>query len=146
MNKILSIILCVLFSVFLLFPLCGMVFATDGVTYKDTKVWINFWNNCLTGAWKGCFSYEEMVWIKDSQNPNITPTSVAQDVLLSATYMVWTVLTIVIIYCWIWYILAARWWKNPDAYKKWLVSAMIWAVLVWWAYAIVRLIQYIAKG
>jgi hypothetical protein len=145
MNKILSIILCVLFTVFSLSPLFGTVLATDGVTYKDTQVWVNFWNNCLTGMWKWCFDYEKMVWIADSQDQRITPTSVAQDVLLSATYMVWTVLAAVIIYCWVMYILAARWWKNPDAYKKWLVSAMIWAVLVRWAYAIVRLIQYIAK-
>ena len=73
-------------------------------------------------------------------------SAIAQDILLSATYMVWTALTIVIIYCWLWYIFAARWWNDINKYKNWLKKAMIWVILVWWAYVIVRLIQYIAKG
>ncbi len=138
MNRVLSIILCCLFAV-------SFLWGTIRADYNDTDVWINFSNNCLTGMWKWCFDYEKMIWIDKEQNPNITTTSIAQDVLLSATYMVWTVLTVVIIYCWLGYIFAAKWWKDPKEYKDWLVKAAIWALLVRWAYAIVRLIQYIAK-
>ncbi len=171
MKKILSIMLCGLFTVFSLFLLWGTVFAqsdqqdgkewnttkdndnnpqnegnqTQGTPDGDTKIWINFWNNCFNGMWKWCFDYEKMIWIDKVQNQNITTKSIAQDILLAATYMVGTVLTIVIIFCWLMYIFAAKWWKNPNDYKKWLINAWIWAILVRWAYAIVRLIQYIAK-
>ena len=69
-------------------------------------VWINLSWDCLVGMWKWCFDYEEMVWIADEQNKNITAMSVVQDAILSATYMVWTVLTVVIIYCGLMYIFA----------------------------------------
>jgi hypothetical protein len=146
MNRILSVILCWVFTIFLLWEtVLANQDAGSDPTYKDSGIWINFWNNCLTGMWKWCFDYEKMIWIDKVQNQNITTTSIAQDVLLSATYMVWTVLTVVIIYCWLGYIFAAKWWKDPKEYKDWLVKAAIWALLVRWAYAIVRLIQYIAK-
>ena len=74
-----------------------------------------------------------------------TAKTLSQDIVLAATYMVGTVLTIIIIYCGLWFILASRDGKDVNKYKKWLINAAIWALLVWWAYAIVRLIQYIAK-
>lgn len=119
---------------------------TKAVTYGDSKIWINFWNNCLTWMWKWCFDYEEMIWIDKAQNPNITVTSISQDVVLAATRNVWIVLSIVIIRCGLGYIFASKEGKWGEKYKKWLITAAIWALLVRWAYAIVRLIQYIAKG
>ena len=113
--------------------------------WSAADVWINLNKGCLDGMWKWCFDYEKMIWIQNQQNEDISATSIAQDVIYAATYMVWTVLTIVIIYCGLWYIFATRDWKDVNKYKKWLTSAAIWALLVWWAYAIVRLIQYIAK-
>lgn len=146
MKKLLSILLFCLITVF---SLWWTLFAQEKdkpTDYKNTDIWINFSDGCLTGIWKWCFDYEKMIWIDKVQNQNITTKSIAQDVLLSATYMVWTVLTIVIIFCWLMYIFSARWWKDPSKYKDYLVNAAIWAILVRWAYAIVRLIQYIAKG
>ena len=112
-------------------------------TEKAVDVWIDL--SCLTWMCQWAFDYEKAVWISDQQNPNITATTIAQDIIFAVTYMVWTVLTLVIIYCWLMYILASRWWKDTNAYRKWLISAAIWALLVRWAYAIVRLIQYIAQ-
>lgn len=122
---------------FLLTPIWNLAFAED--------IGISFWSGCLTGMWKWCFHYEKIIWIDDQQQQDYTATSIAQDVVFAATYMVWTVLTIVIIYCWLMYIFAAKSWKDPKDYKDWLVKAVIWSLLVRWAYAIVRLIQYIAK-
>ncbi len=119
---------------------------TGNVVYGDSEIGINFSNNCLTGMWKWCFDYEKIIWIDKSQNPNITVTSVSQDLVLAATRNVWIVLSVVIIRCGLGYIFAAREWNGGDKYKKYLVNAAIWALLVRWAYAIVRLIQYVAKG
>jgi len=92
---------------------------------------------CLTWVWNECL-------VINAEN-DYTLESIAQDVIFAATYMLWTVLTLVIIYCWLWYIFAVRWWKDVNKYKNWLKNAMIWAILVWWAYSIVRLIQYVAQ-
>ena len=120
--------------------------------FAQQKVWVNIENSgCLAGMGQDCFQYETMMWIKNYQpGSGYTATSIAQDVVVSATYMVWTVLTIIIIICWLWYIFSSTWGKglfgkSPSDYKSWLIKAAIWAVLVRWAYAIVRLIQYIAK-
>lgn len=105
---------------------------------------IDVWWECLNGLWKNCFRYTEIVWI-DNESKKYTALSIVQDIIYAATYMVWTVLTAVIIWCGFWYIVASRWGKDTNAYKKWLINGAIWAILVLWAYSIVRLIQYIAK-
>jgi hypothetical protein len=115
-----------------------------GTTWWETTVGVILWWECLTGVWKGCFDYESVIWINKNRK-KFTALSIVQDVIYAATYMVWTVLTAVIIWCGLWYIIAARWWKDTNAYRKWLINGAIWAILVLSAYAIVRLIQYIAK-
>ena len=110
--------------------------------------WINAKEKCLYWVWKWCFDYERMVFPSsnlDNVNKHKTVLTVLQDVVLWATFMVWTVLMIVIIYCGLMYIFAAWDGKEPTKYKDWLKNAAIWALFVWWGYAIVRLIQYIAK-
>ena len=137
MKKIISIIFLSLFTIFLISPLSSIVFAWDDIG-------IHFWNGCLTGMWSQCFHYEKIMWF-DKDQPDYTATSIAQDVIFAATYILWTVLTIVMIACWLWYIFEARSSSsNTSKYKTWLINAGIWALLVRWAYAIVRLVQYIS--
>ena len=112
-------------------------------SYAQWTLGISTWYECLMWMWKDCFKYEDLVDKADTTKRSAK--DVAQDVVMAATYIVWTVLTVIILYCWLMYILAARSWKDPKDYQKWLTNAWIWAVLVRWAYAIVRLIQYIAK-
>ena len=141
MKKILSTILGV-FLAFSLFIIPNVLLAQQSV---DVGVNIDK-TECLMWMGQDCFEYEKMMWIKDYQpGSGYTATSVTQDIVFSATYMVWTILTIVIIVCWLWYIFSSASGKDASKYKKWLISAAIWAVLVRWAYAIVRLIQYIAR-
>lgn len=123
----------------------SLISLTLNTTYAQQEIGIDTSNNCLIWMWKWCFRYETVIGIDEVQHANYTAESIAQDIILSATYMVWTVLTIIIIICWLGYIFAARDGKDVSKYKKWLISAAIWAILVRWAYAIVRLIQYIAK-
>lgn len=104
---------------------------------QEFSIHATWW--CLT--WVG----EECLVIEINPDNQATPESIAQDVVMSATYMVWTVLTIAIIVSWLWYIFSSASGKDPSKYKKWLMYAAIWAVLVRWAYAIVRLLQYIAR-
>ena len=139
MKKIFSLILAWAVVWLTFFGLWNFIIAAD-----SDDVWIHLTEDCLSGMGSDCMDYGKMMWI-DKEQPDYTPTSIVQDVILAATYMVWTVLTIVIIVCGLWYIFSSASGKDTSKYKKWLVSAAIWAVLVRWAYAIVRLIQYIAK-
>lgn len=144
MKKILSVLLWI-FIVFWLYAINSNVVLAQGAA-DESDVGVNTKMDCLMWMWQDCFEYEKMIWIKEYQpGSGYTATSIAQDVVVSATYMVWTVLTIVIIACWLWYIFASASGKDTSKYRKWLIYAAIWAVLVRWAYAIVRLIQYIAK-
>ena len=135
MKKILSVLLGL--SIVLLLGAPNILLAQSGWVVTD--------RSCLTWLWQWCMSVSTIFWIKDQQ-PNYTPTSIAQDVVMAATYYVWTVLTFVIIVCWLWYIFASWDGKDTSKYRKWLIYAGIWALLVRWAYAIVRLIQYIARS
>lgn len=151
-NNLLSMkkkLFALLINIFVIIPVLfiSTVFAGEG-EWSAASVWIDTREDCLMGMWQWCFDYEKAVWIDEAQHPGMSATSIVQDVIYAATYMVWTVLTLVIIYCWLMYIFASRWGQENKAsvYKKWLISGAIWALLVWWAYTIVRLIQYVANG
>ena len=133
-----------LFSSLLWIFIASLALSQINTVYAANDVGINFKDNCLVWMWRHCFHYEKIIWIADDA-PDYTAVSIAQDVIFAATYILWAVLTVVMIYCWLMYIFAARWGKDTSAYKKWLKNAMIWSILVWWAYTIVRLIQYVAQ-
>jgi hypothetical protein len=44
------------------------------------------------------------------------------------------------------YIFAGASGKEPTKAKSGIINSIIWLVIVLWAYAIIRLVQYIAKG
>jgi len=150
MKKILGLILFTVFSIIV--PVRNITLAQGEPQNQpqwnqtSSDIGIKFWNNCLKWMGRDCFDYEKMVWIADQQpEEKFSATSIAQDLIFAATYIIWTILTIVMIYCWLMYIFAARAGNDTSKYKKWLINAAIWGVLVWWAYTIVRLVQYIAK-
>ena len=133
---------------FLLIP--DLLLAQWKVGPKDVGVNIDK-TECIMWVGQNCLNYETMMWLSWYQPwEGYTATSVVQDVFYWATYIVWAVLTIVIIVCWLWYIFSSSWGKgllgkSPSEYKGYLIKAALWAILVRWAYAIVRLIQYIAR-
>jgi len=76
------------------------------------------------------------------------PTSVGlfvQDIVLSATFFIGTIVTIALVVSGIMYIMAASSWKSPDAAKKGIIGSLIGLLIVVSSYVIIRLVQYIAK-
>ena len=136
MKKILSIFLWLFVVIYGLF-LWNTILA-------ENEIGIDLWKECLTKMGENCFQYEKIIWIDDEQ-PRYSAESVVQDSIFAAAYIVWSVLTLVMIVCWLWYIRASKAWEDVSKYKKWLKNAVIWSILVRWAYAIVRLIQYVAQ-
>ncbi len=87
--------------------------------------------------------------IRKSVRDEGDPTSVGlfvQDVILSATLFIWTLVTITLIVSGLMFIFAASSGKDPANAKKWIVGSLVGLLLVVSSYVIIRLVQYIAKG
>lgn len=69
-----------------------------------------------------------------------------QDIVLSATFFIGTVVTVALIVSWLMFIFAASSGKDPANAKKGIVGSLIGLLLVVSSYVIIRLVQYIAKG
>ncbi len=82
------------------------------------------------------------------RNPN-DPTSVwlfVQDIVLSATFFIGTIVTIALIVSGLMFIFAGINGKDPTTAKKWITWSLIGLIVVACSYFIIRLIQYLAKG
>lgn len=121
---------------------------TDTTLPKDATVnWITIWQECLLN-WQCKFNVYDALGIRQSIRNPWDQTSVwlfVQDIVLSATMFIGTVITISIIVSWLMWIFAWASGKDPSKAKSWLVNSIIWLLLVISSYMIIRLVQYIAK-
>lgn len=104
--------------------------------------------DCLTNG-QCKFNIYDTLGIRKSVRSEWDPTSVGlfvQDIVLSATFFIWTVVTVALMVSGLMYIFAAASGKDPSKAKKWITGALIWLVIVACSYFIIRLIQYLAKG
>lgn len=90
-------------------------------------------------------------WLGIKQSSSEDPTSVwlfLQDIVLSMTFFIGTLVTIVIIYAGIMFIRSGI--KGDDALqstaKKGIIWGLIGMLLVMWSYVIIRLVQYLVRG
>lgn len=87
--------------------------------------------------------------IRKSVRDEGDPTSVGlfvQDIILSATLFIGTLVTITLIVSGLMFIFAASSGKDPANAKKGIVGSLVGLLLVVSSYVIIRLVQYIAKG
>ena len=83
------------------------------------------------------------------QNMTESPTSVGlfvQDIVLSATFFIGTLVTVALIVSGLMFIFAASSGKDPANAKKWIIWSLLGLLIVVSSYIIIRLVQYIAKG
>lgn len=106
--------------------------------------------DCLkkTGDGKCSINIYKMIGIRKEswQNPEVE--TFVQDIVLSATMFFWTVFTLVVFFSGFLYILSAV--QGADSLQSKAKKGIIWwavgFLLVTWAFSIVRLIQFLAKG
>lgn len=87
--------------------------------------------------------------IRKSVRNDGDPTSVGlfvQDIILSATFFIGTLVTIALIISGLMFIFAASSGKDPANAKKGIIGSLVGLVIVASSYIIIRLVQYIAKG
>lgn len=87
--------------------------------------------------------------IRKSVRDKDDPTSVGlfvQDIVLSATFFIGTLVTVALIVSGLMFIFAASSGKDPANAKKGIMGSLIGLLIVVSSYVIIRLVQYIAKG
>ncbi|MFA7298708.1 MAG: hypothetical protein WC010_03630 [Candidatus Absconditabacterales bacterium] len=87
--------------------------------------------------------------IRKSVRNSGDPTSVGlfvQDVVLSATFFIGTLVTVALVVSGLMFIFAASSGKDPANAKKGIVGSLVGLLIVVSSYVIIRLVQYIAKG
>jgi len=96
---------------------------------------------CLKNGQCGFNIYELLGFHKSS-----SPTLFVQDILLSASFFIGTVITIALIYSGIMFVFAGATGKDPSNAKSGIKYSIIGLLIVICSYSIIRLVQYIAKG
>lgn len=135
-----------IWGLFVLQWLSSISLAETGNTWTTPEVqWITMNEDCLlNGQCK--FDIYKFLGIRQSIADNNSPELFVQDILLSATFFIGTVITIGIIVSWLMFIFAGVSGKDPTKAKNWLKYSFIWLLIVISSYSIIRIVQYIAKG
>jgi hypothetical protein len=87
--------------------------------------------------------------IRQNMTDGGNPTSVGlfvQDIILSATFFIGTLVTVALIVSGLMFIFAASSGKDPANAKKGIIGSLLGLLIVVSSYVIIRLVQYIAKG
>lgn len=119
-------------------------------TYVCLKQWSNMGIDCpaekmVNGTCS--MSVYTMLGIRQS-TPNPSAGIFINDVVLSATFFIGTIVTLAIIYAWRELIRSSSTGDSGDYSKAQgkIINALIWLALVSLSYTIIRLIQYLAAG
>lgn len=94
--------------------------------------------------WQCTFDAYKAVGIRQDQ-PDTNVDTFVQDFILSSTFFIWTVVAVALMYSWWLYITA----KDDAAATKWkngIKRSFIGIILVVFAYTIIRVVQYVARG
>jgi hypothetical protein len=91
------------------------------------------------------FNYENSLGIRQS-NPNTTPTELVQDVVLTATTFIGTILTVALIVSGLMLVFGGANENTASKGRSGIKYALIGYVVVLVSYAIVRLVQFMVSG
>lgn len=103
---------------------------------------IDISTECLSN-WQCGMRTNELLNIRDSE-PADTKIFI-QDIILTATTFIWTVVVISLIVSWLMLIFAWADEKMAQKWKNWLKFSLIWLVIVLFSYVIIQVIQYVVR-
>jgi len=112
---------------------------------NDKPMGIKMDQDCLLN-WQCKFNIYQFLWIKKEIADASSPELFVQDILLSATFFIWTVVTIALVVSGLMFIFAWATGKDPTKAKAGIKNSIIWLLIVVSSYSIIRIVQYIAKG
>lgn len=127
-------------------PGCCPGTVKDWVCHQELlKMWVRVNNACLIDGQCGLNIYR-ILWIRASDNYNPSVSNVASDVINAAISFMGTVVTIVFVVTWIICSMNSISGKDTKKMMKVFVDSAVWMLMVWWSYAIIRLVQFIATA
>jgi len=139
MKKIFGIFI----TIWLLFIWLSNAQENTNTENPDTR-WITMNDKCLLN-WQCKFNIYEFLGIRQDIPDNDSPEVFVQDVLLSATFFIWTVVTIALVVSGLMFIFAWATGKDPSKAKAGIKNSLIGLLIVICSYSIIRVVQYIAK-
>lgn len=127
-------------------PGCCPGTVKDWVCHQELlKMWVRVNNACLIDGqcWLNIY---RILWIRASDNYDPSVSNVASDVINAAISMLWTIVTIVFVVAGVICSMNSISGKDSKNAMKVFVDSAVWMLMVWWSYAIIRLIQFIATA
>jgi len=121
---------------------------TENTGWDKSVMWITCDETSLVNGQCKLNIYDTL-GIRQSVRDKGDPTSVGlfvQDVILSATFFIGTLITVALIVSGLMFIFAASSGKDPANAKKGIMGSLVGLLIVVSSYVIIRLVQYIAKG
>lgn len=132
-------------KIFWLLILIIGLFSTISFAQNEEPMWITMDQDCLLN-WQCKFNLYQFLGIRTSIADASSPELFVQDILLSATFFIWTIVTIALVVSGLMFIFAGATWKDPTKAKAGIKNSFIWLLIVVCSYSIIRVVQYIAKG
>ena len=130
--------------------------SANAPTTPSQPVWTN--PNCPGGIcgdtkdfanWTAQFDIYWALWMghksKTAEGQETSVMTFIQDIILAATYFIWTVVTVALIVSWLLFVFSWADSSLRNRAKSWFKYALIWLVIVTLSVVIVRAIQFIAK-
>lgn len=113
-------------------------------TPQPSAMGITLNENCILN-WQCKFNIYEFLGIKKEIANASSPELFVQDILLSATFFIGTVVTVALVVSGLMFIFAGATGKDPTKAKAGIKNSIIWLLIVVCSYSIIRIVQYIAK-
>lgn len=124
----------------------GIFLIGSGTSFAENEVlWITLNPSCLMNG-QCSFNIYQLLGIKKDTVDASSPEVFVQDILLSATFFIGTVVTLALIVSGLMFIMASATGKSPDKAKTGIKNSLIGLLIVVSSYSIIRIVQYIAKG
>lgn len=124
----------------------GFFLIGSGTSFAENEVlWITLNPSCLING-QCSFNIYQLLGIKKDTVDASSPEVFVQDILLSATFFIGTVVTLALIVSGLMFIMASATGKSPDKAKTGIKNSLIGLLIVISSYSIIRIVQYIAKG
>lgn len=127
-------------------PGCCPGTVKDWVCHQELlKMWVRVNNACLIDGQCGLNIYR-ILWIRASDNYDPSVSNVASDVINAAISIMWTIVTGVFVVAGVVCSMNSISGKDTKKAMKAFVDSAVWMLMIWWSYAIIRLVQFLATA
>jgi len=95
--------------------------------------------------WQCKMKTYKFLWIRKSDQENTSVWVFLQDTIGWVTMFIWTVVTVAMIISGLLFVFSGADSSLKEKAKKWLINSIIWMLIVFVSYTIIRIVQYLVK-